>query len=1175
MTRAFKAANCFFYLKSAIAKNIKAMKRFAYKSRRDAVRTKNWAAGASALVESTEFIIKDGKPQVAPVNISPALFKIFDEILVNATDQATRMAGTKQPVKNIWVTAEPAGRIVIKNDGAGFEVCQVDVPELGGIRWLPAILVGEFDQGTNHDDEADKESIGGTNGLGASITVAMSTRLILRTRDADRGLYFEQTWIDGGKTVMEPIIRKENGPGFTEIEFYPDYAAVFKSSNPAAMLPVFHGRTALSALYTTLAIYFNGEKQLTAPADIMRQISPASVVESHILFENKQWQIFVQLNTAKICIVNGMVVKRGPHIVAVENKLTEIIIAAANKGARGKVALKRDAVMKCLGYILICTINSPKPSWEGQRKDVLVDVPKRYAELALPPKSAKQIAEMAKNIILELASRRRKTNKDKIEKYIPATGKNPTLICAEGDSAISQIRSAVTNHRHMTFERFGLFSLGGVIVNVRKNLTIRTLPNGFRLVDMSEKLQKNTRINEFLRATGLRYEYTYTTEAERKTLRYKAIWMVPDQDYDGKGKILPLVLSFIEYCWPALLQKNATFVYWVYSPIIRLYPKTKGKVLEFYSVHEFENSNVDLSKYDEPKYYKGLASHDDDESNAIFNNPPVYALYLDDNSRETFEIYLGEDPAKRKYVLKLPSRIDELVPKGGAISCSEQLQCEADRYQKDDLARKLDCYLDGLTLSGRKILDGCLAKFANSHKPVKVDSLAGYILEKKQYEHGVASLCDSIKGKAGIYTGGRQLPILCPYGMFGSRLGGAKDAGAARYISAALNYQLCDVLYPAADYELLPFTINEGVQGEPKYFLPIIPTAITEHTELPSHGWKLEKWAIDALAVIDATRLLIAGRQILPKMPYYRGDWTGEYRQVGNIAFAVGKYYISGDTIIVTELPICTWTNPWVQSIEKMMEAEEERGNPLIISIDDSGNNEHSVLTRIGLAPGALAKISQMATGFFTGVEVYLGLYTKMDNFLNFMTEDMTVREFKSYEDICRAWFPHRRQAYIDRIERRLLRLRCNIELLQYQVRYIEVSKGISLKKEKDVLDIVNRDGYPPLAEEMLSSKQFMPNAEFNEKFHCRGPYAKSNTVGYNYLFGITERDKFEENYAKRKDKMAKLQAELTELEAQAAKDTFPGCADWLAELDKLADIVARGRQTMWKFDRKNKYSFD
>ncbi len=1142
------------------------MRKYVWKSRTDAVRTKDWAVGARIPVESTEFVIIGGKPQMATVVIPPALFKIFDEILVNATDQCTRMAGTTQPVKNIWVTAEPTGRVVIRNDGAGFEVYQVDIPELGGMRWLPAVLVGEFDQGMNHDEQADGEAIGGTNGLGASVTVAMSSTLTMRTRDASRGLYFEQTWVYGGKP-QDPIIRKESGPGFTEIDFVPDYQKVFVKSNPADSIPVFHGRTALSALYTPAAVYFNGEKQLTAPKDIMQQISPSEVLDCRMTFEGKEWRLFVQLNSVRICMVNGMITKRGPHITAFENKLTEIIVAAANKGARGTITLKKDSIMKCLGYILLCTITNPKPSWDGQRKDILVDTPKRYSEITLLPKYAKQIGAMAKNIAIELALRRKKTKKEKIDKYIPATGKNPILICAEGDSAISQIRSAVTNHRHMTFERFGLFSLGGVIVNVRKNLTIRTLPNGTRLVDMSDKLKKNTRINDFLKATGLRYEYTYTTEAERKTLHYKAIWMVPDQDYDGKGKILPLVLSFIEYCWPALLQKGSTFVYWVYSPIIRLYPKSKGKVLEFYSVHEFENSGVDLSKYEDPKYYKGLASHDSDESMAIFNNPPVYAIYLDDNGRENFEIYLGEDPAKRKFVLKLPTRITELVPKDGMIPCSEQLQCEADRYQKDDLARKLDCYLDGLTQSGRKILDGCLAKFANNHKPVKVDSLAGYILEKKQYEHGVASLADSIKGKAGIYTGGRQLPILCPYGMFGSRLGGVEDAGAARYISAALNYQLCDVLYPAADYELLPFTINEGIQGEPKYFLPIIPTVITEHAHLPSHGWKLQKWAIDSLALIEAVKILIAGRKILPRLPYYRGDWTGEYRSVGSVTFAVGKYYVSGNTIVVTELPICTWTNPWVKSIEKLMATEEERGKPLIVGIDDSGNNENVVFTRIELAPGALEKIYSMDMKFFDGVEVYLGLYTKMDRHLNFMTEEMTVREFKTYEEVCLAWFPHRRLAYINRVERRILRLRCEIELLGYQLRYIEETVGVNLKKQQDVIDIVRRGGYPPLAHGMLGSKQFMTNAEFDKKFH-------STNAGHEYLFGLTDRDKFEENYTKRKDKMAKLQAELDDVLAKTAKDSFPGCAEWLAELDRLADVIVRGHKTAWRFDRVNKYSF-
>ena len=64
-----------------------------------------------------------------------------------------------------------------------------------------------------------------------------------------------------------------------------------------------------------------------------------------------------------------------------------------------------------------------------------------------------------------------------------------------------------------------------------------------------------------------------------------------------------------------------------------------------------------------------------------------------------------------------------------------------------------------------------------------------------------------------------NMPLLEEIGQFGSLR--SPEPGAARYIGTKLNKNF-RLLYK--DFELLDYKEEEGVEIEPKFFLPIIPT---------------------------------------------------------------------------------------------------------------------------------------------------------------------------------------------------------------------------------------------------------------------------------------------------------------------------------------------------------------
>lgn len=99
----------------------------------------------------------------------PGLFKIFDEILVNAIDHSIRLKvmketdATVQLMKTVKVSIDAeSGVIEMNNDGDGIEI--VEHPEHKV--YIPELIFGNLLTSTNYDDSVEK-TIGGMNGLGA------------------------------------------------------------------------------------------------------------------------------------------------------------------------------------------------------------------------------------------------------------------------------------------------------------------------------------------------------------------------------------------------------------------------------------------------------------------------------------------------------------------------------------------------------------------------------------------------------------------------------------------------------------------------------------------------------------------------------------------------------------------------------------------------------------------------------------------------------------------------------------------------------------------------------------------------------------------------------------------------------------------------------------------------
>ena len=116
----------------------------------------------------------ENKLDFKEINYIPGLYKIFDEILVNAADSAQEDKKTK----NIWVNIDK-NQISIANDGKGIPVLMHSKEKCT----IPELIFGHFLTGSNFDD-TKKRTTGGRNGFGAKLANAFSTEFIVEINDS-------------------------------------------------------------------------------------------------------------------------------------------------------------------------------------------------------------------------------------------------------------------------------------------------------------------------------------------------------------------------------------------------------------------------------------------------------------------------------------------------------------------------------------------------------------------------------------------------------------------------------------------------------------------------------------------------------------------------------------------------------------------------------------------------------------------------------------------------------------------------------------------------------------------------------------------------------------------------------------------------------------------------------
>lgn len=1048
--------------------------------------------GSVEKVETDLWILNDDQTRIVEKNISyiPALFKLFDEGIVNCRDHVIRMQQAIQnkvenalPVNYIDISIQDDGTITMMNDGNGIDIAEHPEYKI----WIPELIFGHLRTSTNYD-KTEKKIVGGKNGFGFKLVLIWSTYGSVETVDHVRGLKYFQEFKNNLDIIEKPKITKCKTKPYTKIVFKPDYARLGIAGLTPDIISLLKKRVYDVAAVTdkSLKVKYNSNlipvKNFQQYIDMYIGASSKDVASSIRAYEDsgERWEYAVALSPThefiQVSFVNGIhTAKGGKHVEYILGQITRKLVAYIEK--KKKVVVNANSIKEQLILFLRCDIENP--AFDSQTKDFMNTPSAKFGSTcSVSDKFIEKIAKMgvmdAACALTEVKENKavKKTDGSKtksirgIPKLIDAnwagTEKSSqcSIIFCEGDSAKAGIVSGLSSEDRNVI---GVYPMKGKILNVRGEQT--------------KKIAENKEIAEIKKILGLESGRVYkNAEDVAKSLRYGKVMIMCDQDHDG-SHIKGLVINLFQSEWASLVQIPG-FIGFMNTPILKARKGTQELV--FYNEGEYEtwkNANAQGKGWN-VKYYKGLGTSTGKEFREYFEKKKTVGFeYKGKDSDDKIDMVFNKKRADdRKLWLGEYNRESFLNTNDKMVTYEEFINKELIHFSKYDCDRSIPNLMDGLKISLRKILYSAFKK--NLTTEIKVAQFSGYVSEHSGYHHGEASLNAAIVGMAQNFVGSNNINLLMPNGQFGTRLQGGKDSASERYIFTQLN-KITRYIFPEMDDNILTYLNDDGMLVEPIFYAPILPMVLVNGSKGIGTGFSTDIMCYNPSQIIQYIRgklsVALAGGGALPGgdiefAPYYEG-FCGTIQKVSD----EGKYLFKGkyeklgvDKIRVTELPVGYWTDDFKEYLESLTESVDKNGKkivPVVKEYDDM-SKDTSVDFIITLQKGKLAELeaNQLDHGC-NGVEKQFKLFsTNNSTNMHLFDANDKLKKYDRVQDIIDDYFVTRLDLYQKRKDYMVDSLSKELLVLSNKSRYIsELLAGtidFRNKKKEAVIQMLNEKKY-------------------------------------------------------------------------------------------------------------------
>lgn len=870
----------------------------------------------------TWLLSSDGEHVVRePARISPALFKIFDEVLVNAADNRQRdPAGTTL----ICVDVRPEdGSVRIWNNGAPLHI---DMHAEHGVR-VPELVYGSMLSGSNFNDDEERLT-GGRNGYGSKLANVLSSRFVVdvvarevRAPARSPPVHYHQVFEQNMGVVHPPVLRPLT-PGSeslfsdlpepfldataafgvqlgTCVTFFPDVTRFGGAASAAELFTdqvvrLFLRRaldvaaTAGMAVpreqaerrkrpYPPLAVRVNGGRKYVFAGGFADYLKMYEDLPPPLFLErlNDRWEVGLALSQdgvfQHVSFVNGIATSiGGTHVSAVAD---QICAALRAPGAPGEGLSPAHIRSFLVVYVNARVVN---PEFSTQTKTQLTTPESRFrADSRLTEAMLTRVVKN-KDLRALLSDRARSLETTKLGQTLSSSKTArvdvPKLVDAAwaGTARSAQCTLfltegdsaktlAMSGFAVVGTQVFGVFPLRGKLLNV-----YGAAP---------ERVRKNAEIESLVKILGLRFGAVYTAETVGQ-LRYGHVAIMADQDVDG-SHIKGLLMNFFATFWPSLLTVPG-FLQQFITPLLKATPRNAPaeravaelcgvgrKAAPFYTMESFQAwaATLPADARVDKKYYKGLGTSTATEAREYFEDLPRHLLS-----------FRNEDPDASLRVLKKAFNPAQAEERKQWITQSLETPRGVDyadmrgvSYEDFTDAELVGFSREDVVRSIPSVLDG----FKPSQRKVLFAGLKLNLtkeLKVAQFAGRVAELTDYHHGEQSlvgtVVNMAQNFPGSNNTNLFRpAGQFGTRLMGGGDAASARYIFThlepVARALFPAADDPLLEYRVEDGVRYEPVAYYPVIPMLLVNGAHGIGTGWATNVPMYNPSELVDRVRAWI------------------------------------------------------------------------------------------------------------------------------------------------------------------------------------------------------------------------------------------------------------------------------------------------------------------------------
>ena len=1002
---------------------------------------------------NTLWVLNENKDKMVqkPIEYVPGLYKIFDEILVNAIDQCQVDDNT-----NCISVKIENDYIIVENNGDGIPIEMHPKEKV----WIPQMIFGELLTSSNYDDN-EKRTVGGRNGYGAKLANIFSKEFKIETACPESKKQFSITWKNNMSDKSEPEITKyTKKTGYVKITFLPDYEKFGMTKLTDDMKALFERRVydACACTNTKVTVSYNNTK--------LNYKNFGKYVDLYI-GDNKQtmrvhdmqerWEVVLCHSPngfRQTSFVNGISTSNGgSHVDHVTKMLIQKFVDKLSQKKETQ-NVKTTYIKDHMWVFVKSTIVNP--TFSSQTKDECTSKQSSFGSKFIPSddfiKKMYKLEILEEVIALNKYKEQRELSKTDGKKRVSVKGipklddankagsnqsSKCTLILTEGDSAKT---FAVSGLSIVGRDNYGVFPLRGKLLNTREAT--------------ASKLVNNVEINALKQILGLQQGKEYNSVSE---LRYGKIMILTDADVDG-SHIKGLLINFIHSFWPSLLKTD--FITAMITPIMKAIRGSSA--ISFYTLPEFEQwkesqSEADVKKY-LIKYYKGLGTSTANEAKEYFKdmNRNVVKYNFDKQTDESIELaFKKENADKRKVWIQDGLKLNETLDFDKKdVKYEEFINKDLIWFSISDVARSIPSAIDGFKPSQRKVFYACRKR---KNTEIKVSQLAGYVSTHTSYHHGEASLMGAIIGLAQNYPGSNGINLLEPIGQFGSRLNAGKDAASPRYIFTKLSDEANNIFLKDDD-AILKYLDDDGQQIEPEYYVPTIPMVLVNGADGIGTGYSTFVPQYNPKDIINVIKSLIKKEEPQEIHPWYK-NFSGKIEKTSDGTYTMyGVYKKNSRTeFTITELPVGKAIEDYKDFLESICSDSTNNSNNsnnsnYIIESFENHCTENSVNFKVRIQNSKFEELEK-AEKMYTTFKLCTNISVKN---MHLFDGNNQIKKYNSAVDIIKDFFKVKVTKLKERKAHTVDELSGQTELLEQKVKFIRMVINdeliISKRKKVDIM---------------------------------------------------------------------------------------------------------------------------